>query len=412
MRFAQIRFDMNILVYSSQYRLPHESYGAPFTEQLVRAMQKLPDVTGTTVVCPIPWYPKSRLFCFNPAWSRLASVPNRDLVDGVEVFYPKYPMIPKISGGIQPWLLAATSLATVKTLHSKRNIDVINARWIYPDGVAAMWMGRRLRIPVVLTALGCDINLYSNYRIRGAQIRWALRQADHITAVSQPLVDKIISLGVAPDRVTCEPNGVDLERFSSQPIGTDAAAQPSMRPKYLLVVARLSEEKGIGNLVQALHVLKHGGALTFRTVIVGDGPERRSLEADVGRLGLADDVTFVGSVPHLQVDTWMRNAGALCLPSLREGMPNVVLEALATGIPVVASRVGGIPAVIDETSGIMVTPGDIEELAAALRVVFARRWDASQLRARVGHMSWHNAATVQVEIFRRASHRMRDRGGT
>lgn len=402
---------MNILVYSSQYRLPNEAYGAPFTEQLVRAMQKLPSVTGMTVVCPVPWYPRSRLFRFNPDWSKLAAVPHQGVVDGVAVLYPKYLMVPKISGAVQPWLLAAASFGAIKALHASRKIDVINARWIYPDGVAAVWMGRRLGIPVVLTALGCDINLYSNYYVRGVQIRWALRRADHVTAVSRPLVDKIVSLGVSPDRVTCEPNGVDLDRFDSQKRkAANELAPSSLAPNYLLAVARLSEEKGIGNLVRALGLLKQRNALKFRTVIVGDGPDRRSLLADVGRLDLNDHVTFIGSVPHSQVDAWMRNAHALCLPSLREGMPNVVLEALATGIPVVASRVGGIPDVIDDTSGVMVPPGDIESLATALHAVFTRQWDASQVRARVAHLSWRNAAAVQLEIFEKISIGMRQQG--
>jgi glycosyltransferase involved in cell wall biosynthesis len=383
---------MKILVYTSVYRLPHEAYGAPFTEQLVRALQKLTDVT---VVCPTPWYPKSRPFRFNPKWSALAGVPARCVMDGIEVFYPKYPMIPKFSGMLQPSLQAVTSLGLIRKLQRSGKIDIINARWIYPDGVAAAWIGRRLRIPVVLSALGCDINLYSTYRVRGAQIRWALAKADHITTVSQPLAEKVIRLGVDPARVTCELNGVDLDRFRVR----DASDIPMSA--YLLAVARLSEEKGIPTLVQALHILKRREALTFRTIIIGDGPQKARLQEDISRCELTHGVSLIGAVAHSQVDAWMRNAYALCLPSLREGMPNAVLEALASGLPVVASRVGGIPDIINATNGLMVEPGSAENLADALQLAFARKWDARQIRASVENMSWAHAAAVQMDIFRR-----------
>lgn len=398
---------MNILVYTSQYRLPHEAYGAPFTEQLVRAMRKLADVT---VVCPTPWYPRSRLFHFNNKWLALANVPARYLMDGIEVIYPKYPMIPKVSGVVQPMLQVATSIALISKLHRKKKIDVINARWIYPDGVAAVWIGQRLGIPVVLTALGCDINLYSTYRFRGAQIRWALHHADHVTAVSAPLAQKMVELGVPPDGVSCEPNGVDLGRFRVHAEATNMPACGLPASPCLLVVARLSEEKGIGNLIAALHLLKQRGALAFHTVVVGDGPQKESLTEDVNRYSLAKDVLFTGAVPHADVDKWMSRAHALCLPSLREGMPNVVLEALASGLPVVASRVGGIPDVINTANGIMVEPGMPEDLAAALEDVFSRKWDSARIRASVEHLSWDSAASAQIEMFRKVLARVAPRG--
>lgn len=388
---------MNILVYTSQYRLPHEAYGAPFTEQLVQAMNEQAQVM---VVCPTPWYPQAKLFRLRAKWSVLADVPSHCRMDGVEVYYPKYPMIPKLSGGIQPWLQAISSLRLIRALNRHRKVDIINARWIYPDGVTAVWIGQQLRIPVVLTALGCDINLYSGYRIRGAQIRWAMRNADFITAVSRPLAEKVIDLGVDRDLVRCEPNGVDLGRFRAQ-AGSVAKHSPdrSMHT-YMLVVARLSEEKGIDHLIRALSLLNQRGALTFKTFIVGDGPLKAALLDDVHRYALTQYVSFVGAVPHNEVETWMRNAHALCLPSLREGMPNVILEALASGLPVVASRVGGIPDVINATNGVLAEPGSAGDLATALQYVFSREWDAQQIRSSVEHMSWTNAATVQIEIFK------------
>ncbi len=133
--------------------------------------------------------------------------------------------------------------------------------------------------------------------------------------------------------------------------------------------------------------------------LVGDGPLRETLLADIAARGLASRVKCMGSCPHEQVATWMGAADVFCLPSLNEGCPNVVLEALFSGRPVVASRVGGIPEMVNEPNGLLPPAGDALALASALALALDRSWDAPSLRRGVMHLTWEAAAALYHRVF-------------
>lgn len=380
---------MRILLYSSQFPTLKDPNGGVFTAQLAHAMARTNDVE---VVCPLPWCPNTGWARRHPVWSQLAGVPACGEYRGLPVFYPKYLHVPKLSGPWQPLLQALSGRALCAGRHAQRPFDVIHAHWLYPDGVAAALLAQRLRLPLVLTALGSDVNVAARYRLRRIQIQWALRRAATVTAVSRALVARLIEIGAPAARVHYIPNGIDAHKFSPPDSDATARARTALgldsEARYLLFVGRLHAVKGLHTLLQALARLKAKGPLEFTTLLVGDGAERRGLEAQASALGLRDVVRFIGERPHDEISIWLRAADCFCLPSLMEGMPNVVLEASACGLPVVATNVGALPDMINPKTGVLVPPSDPNALADAIARAFGTPWRRTDVAHASLTQSW------------------------
>ena len=147
-------------------------------------------------------------------------------------------------------------------------------------------------------------------------------------------------------------------------------------------------------MLQALAQLREQGGLEFTTHFIGAGPLERELKELAAKLALGESVRFWGQRRHEEIPRWMNAVDLFCLPSIREGCPNVLLEALASGKPVVASRVGGIPELVGDHNAVLVPPGEPEALAAALRTAIAASWDQRQLRESVQGFSWDAGAAA------------------
>ena len=294
-------------------------------------------------------------------------------------------------------------LRAIVRLHRARRFDVVAGLWLYPDGVAAAWASRWLGVPLVLVGLGCDINVCLDVPAQARQILSAVRRASSVIVVSQNLKDRLCAAGVPAAHVSVVANGVDLERF--RPRDRAAAARDlgltDSGPRCLYV-GRLAEEKGVTYLVEAMRALqaRRSGVTLY---VVGDGPLRRPCEALVEQYGLGKVVRFVGARDHAEVGSWIAAADLLCLPSLREGCPNVVLEALASGRPVVATRVGDVPDVVHAGNGVLVDPADGAQLAAALDTALAIDWDPEAIRQSMSRRSWTAVAERYYGAFRTAA---------
>ncbi len=384
-----------VVLVSNIFPNPAQPTKGVFTARLLKELKAFSDVT---VISPLPWFPKSLAFGIFKTWSQFAMVPDEGVYGDVKVYYPKYLLMPKVSGALHPFLVFLSMLPVLRSLKRQGACDIINAHWVYPDGVAACMAGRLLKIPVVLTAMGCDINLYGAYRLRAPQIKWALNAAEGITTKSRDLAKKITRFGVSSDKVAFIPNGVDLSMFSAS-----NGAKTHATGSQALYLGRLSAEKGVDTLVDAIVMLARGGEKDIRLAIVGDGELNAALQKKVKENGLEDIVTFHGPVPHAEVAGYLRKSGVLCLPSLREGTPNAALEALACGRPVVASRVGGLPDIIIEgVNGFMFEPGSAKGIAEALKTAVKKAWDSSAIAATVAHLTWHDSAEAYLREYLKA----------
>jgi glycosyltransferase involved in cell wall biosynthesis len=270
-------------------------------------------------------------------------------------------------------------------------VDVVYAAWMFPDGVAAAELARRSHRPYGLMAQGSDLHHLQNPR-RRTTILQAVRDARAVVCVSESLRETLAGAGALPERLHVAPNGVDHALFAFQP---QAEARRRLElageQRILLFVGHLWPVKTVDTLLRAFRAVRSAcGPGAVRLFIVGDGPERRRLEALTRTLGLQEDVRFCGAVAHDRIPAWLNAADCLCLSSRSEGMPNVVIEALACGCPVVATDVGACRELLhDEPATGLVPPGDPAAFAEALRSVLRLTPDRRGLAARNGRrFSW------------------------
>ena len=348
-----------------------------------------------TVLAPTPWFP-SRHPRFG-AWSRLAAVPRRETRHGLDVWHPRYPVIPRIGMSLAPLLLYRASLAALRRLVAEGlQFDAIDAHYVYPDGVAAIWLGQHFRKPVVITARGSDITQLPDYAMPRRLIQMALRRADALIGVSAPLCARMVELGADPTRVTTLRNGVDIATF--RPVDRAASrAELGLTRPTLISVGSLIERKGHHHTIAAMRDLPE-----CELIIVGEGPERDRLAAQIARLGLTDRVRLLGPRPHAALAACYSAADAMVLASSREGWANVLLEAMACGTPVVASNIPGNPDVVTSPeAGLIIRENTPSGIAEGVRRLFATPPDRAATRAFAERFGWDETSQGQLRIFRK-----------
>lgn len=382
---------MKALVITKIFPSSVEPLSSPFNRQQFSALSRLCELE---VLATIPWFPGASALGRWSAAGRLGAVPSEEWIDGVHVRHPRFAFIPKVGHSIAGPLYAASLAATV--LPYRGRVDVVLGAWAYPDGFAAVAIAEALGVPSVVKLHGSDMNVVARMPGPRRRLRWALPRASRVVAVSRPLAEQAIELGVAPERVDVVPNGIDREVFRPRD-RSEARAALGLElgdQKVVLYVGHLSEEKGAFDLVRAWQLRSsdlHGARLIF----VGDGAGADACRALASDLGVRAE--FVGAQPHETIPRWLAAADLLCLPSWNEGMPNVVVEALACGRPVVATAVGGIPDVVRGDAGALVPTRDPQALGEALVRILARSHDAASISAALQRPDWPTSAGLLYE---------------
>jgi len=345
------------------------------------------------VLAPVPWLPPLISYgAVGPLWK----VPRHSARGGIAVEHPRYLVVPKIGMNIAPFTLyRAMHSQLKKLLASGIKVDLIDAHYFYPDGVAAVWLARAFDLPVVVTARGTDISLIPQFAFARKLIVEAARHADGVIAVCQALKDELVALGVPADRVSVLRNGVDLELF--QPRDRLALRKAMAVDGFTLVsVGHLIERKGHHHAIEALTGLPDATLL-----IAGDGPERSALEALAARIGVAGRVRFLGVLAQSALCDVYNCADALVLASSREGWANVLLEAMACGTPVIASAVWGTPEVVASPDAGRLMPSldanGVVEAATALRGALPER---AATRKYAEGFDWQSTTDGQIRLFR------------
>jgi len=262
----------------------------------------------------------------------------------------------------------------LQMLFSRYRFDLVHAHWVVPNGVLAAGMALIHRRPLFISLHGSDMYLAQRSAVWGALARRAFGVANGITACSQPLADAAIRLGAKADRTRVIPYGADPRRFAVHQTSSDLRRQLNLGPSdpVVLAVGRLVGKKGFGDLVRAMpRIIQEVPAV--RVIILGEGPERSALEDLRNQLGLNDHLLLPGEVSWSHVPDYLALANVFVMPSIRDttgnldGLPNVILEAMAAGCPVVATRIAGIPlAVSDGETGLLVDEASPERLGTAI----------------------------------------------
>ncbi len=292
-------------------------------------------------------------------------------------------------------------LPLARRLHRETKFDCIDAHFIYPDGFAAVLLGKSLGLPVIVSARGTDINVYPSFRFIRPMITWTLRQAAGAIAVSTELKNKMVALGVPQTGIQVISNGVDVERF--RPLDARASRRQlglSEEGRMIISVGSLIESKGHHLLISAVAALAHKFP-DLRLYVLGEGIYRSSLEGLIREKGLQDLVFLTGNRPNEELALWFSAADVSCLVSSREGWPNVVSESLACGTPVLATRVGGIPEIINSPKLGTLVERDVSSVAAGLEQSLNQVWNRSQV-AQLGSTRNWGAVAAEVEAFLRS----------
>ncbi len=350
------------------------------------------------MVAPIAWLP------FRPPF------PSTEEIAGLLVHHPKQFYLPKLGRTLNPLLYALSTRPLITRLCP---FDVILVNWAYPDACGIACVACDLRVPFVVSISGSDANRYLAYRTRRRQILSMLRQARAIIVRSRALKELLVSHGADADKIHVLYNGVDRTLFRPQTadhglqtLTTGQSLQSpvsSLQSSQLLYVGRLSPEKGIDDLLRALGLVRDQHGADVRLTIVGDGPQRAELQRLATTLNLDGVVDWAGQKRPEEIVIYMNVAHLLCLPSHMEGVPNAALEAFACGLPVVATRVGGLPEVVTAETGILVEPHQPPALATALQDALARRWDHQAILTHAGRFDWTANARALLKILQRAA---------
>ena len=388
---------LRTLLFSTLYPSSARPVHGIFVETRLRELLAQGGVE-TRVVAPVPWFPST-----DPKHGEraaMARTPLREQRNGIDVRHPRYPLIPKIGMTVTPALLALWARPAVQAvLVEGFDFDLIDAHYYYPDGVAAALLARHFRKPLVITARGTDLNLIPQYTLPRRMIQWTARQADASIGVCAALMDVLGDLGIEPARLHVMRNGVDLKRFRPLPQAQMRAELGIDGAPLLLSVGHLIERKGHHVAIDALAALRatHPGA---RLVIAGEGEERERLLQRARERGVADQVRLVGSVPNTELLRWYSAADALVLASSREGWANVLLEAMACGTPVVATRIWGTPEVVaSDAVGRLVAERSGAAFADATRALLAAAPDRAAVRRYAEGFSWEATSQAQMRLF-------------
>jgi teichuronic acid biosynthesis glycosyltransferase TuaC len=387
---------MRVLVLSSVFpNAANPTYGV-FVRERVR---HLAECCEAVVVAPVPWFPLNRRI----RGTERDAVPRVERDGRLTVYHPRFLCVPGVGKSLDGLFYFLGLRPFIARLRRQFAFDLIDAHFTYPDGVAGALLGRSVGCPVVLTVRGSHDIRHAGYRLRRPQIRFALRAADRVIAVSASLGRFVESLGVAADRMRVIPNGVDPARFTP----TDRAAArtalglPPDR-RILLAVGSLVEGKGHHRVLEALPALV-AERPDILYVVVGGAPSdgyRRQLEAFVDRHGLRDHARIVGPRPHHEVPRWMAAADLFCLATKSEGWCNAITEALACGLPVVTTRVGGNEEIVrDGRDGLLVPFWDAQAFRTAVGAALDRPWDRAEISARIRAAGWRRTADAVMQEF-------------
>lgn len=374
---------MNILVVSSLYPNILEPALGIFVEQQVRELARLSPVR---VIAPVVLRPGIH-------------VPLEEVRHDIHIHHPRRVVIPKIGRCFYGDLYYRGIRSAARAIKTTFDFDVILGYFAYPDGYAAMRLAWEHRKPLCVASLGSDIKVYARGFLRRRLTVRTLNAAQKVIAVSDELACSMKSLGVDTSRIVTLLNGVDKDLFHRQDrsAARKSLGIPDDKP-IILFVGNLKEVKGVLYLVEACVRLMRENPGKYRAILVGDGEFRRRVEAEIIRAKMQQYILLAGARKHSSIPQWINASNVVCLPSVSEGCPNIVLEALACGRPVVATRVGGIPELVtSDEYGFLVPPRDPQALADALRAALERQWDPDAVARRAQGCSWQDNARMLHE---------------
>lgn len=354
-----------------------------FNKQQFSELSKLCDLK---VVAPIPIY-KNR------------SVPKRGSIDGIETFYPRYFMTPKVLRSLYGYFYYLSLRNTIIKIKKIWPFDIILTAWAFPDGFGSQLIAKELKVPCVIMVLGSDINIQTNYLLRKRMIVNSLNAVSMVISVSKTLKTRMIDIGVREDKITVVTNGINKDIF--RPFSSFEARHALNLPhdaKIVLFAGNLVQGKGAELIVEAFPEIINKEAKAL-LVIAGDGKMKKTLMTRVAKLGITNRVIFVGRQSHESMPKYMNASNVFCLPSASEGCPNVILEALSCSVPIVGSDIPAIAEILEGSKNAILSPvGNVSVLSQSVLKLLSVHKDMI-IPEDDRTMSWQENATIVYRLF-------------
>jgi len=384
---------MNILVLTTLYPNNVQHRHGIFIENRVKELVKRYPEAKVKVIAPVPYFPS---FLPVKEYKKYSKVVSKEIRANIEVIHPKFFVVPKVGMNITPYFLYRTCLASIAEIQAEGfDIDVIDSHYFYPDGVVASWIGKKLNIPVMVTARGSDINIIPQNATAKKRIIKALSTIQASAAVSQALADEMVKLAPSAKKPIVLRNGVDLDFFHPDAAKHTLPFAVEKNEKLILSVGNLVELKGHHLVIEALASLDN-----TKLIIIGEGEEKVNLRKLVAELSLTDRVFFTGNIMQAELPGYYAAADALVLASSREGMPNVLLESLACGTPVIATNVGGSSEVITHDDiGILLKERSANGIAKAVKTLLIKGVSSEKVRLFAQQLSWEDVTKKQYDFL-------------
>jgi len=349
-----------------------------------------------TSIYPLPWKPNKATFNFQQ-YSCLSNKHNVDFLVPVPWFewvknlrvltgehgykhvcYFPFFYIPGLFRSLNSFFLVFSIFICVFPLIKMIKAKTVLASWAFPDGLACAWLKKLCNYRLYIQCLGSDINVHVEDPFRRKLLKKSFEKADGVITVSKALENKVKKL--APETATKTIyNGVNFNLFT-----TSAEKLPETS---IIFIGNMIKTKGVYELIEAAqNLLTEGHEFNFH--FIGNGPELNNINNIIKQSGLNKQIILHGTVNHDEVVGLLQKCHALVLPSYREGVPNVIMEAFACGVPVVATNVGGIAEVLNELNGVLLATHQSKDIAAGIVKCFKREWQAEEIRASIDNFTW------------------------
>ena len=388
---------LRILSISTLFPSPARPSFGLFVASQMRAVVAL-GMVDLVMINPIgipPW-PLSR----RQPYATYDTAPAQSDVTGIPVHHPRFTLIPRLGADSNPRRIIRAIWPLVRRLHAQQPFDLVDAQFFFPDGPVAAEIARRLGLPHTIKARGSDILLWSTSPAALPQILKAGRSAAALLTVSQALGRDMAALGLPESRIITHYTGLDHSRFRLRPRAEARAALPFALPPeapLLVTPGSLIAIKGQELAIQALTHLP-----SAHLALAGAGPDEAALRALTARLGLTHRVHFLGQVNHDTLPILMAAAQAIVLPSEREGLANVWVEALACGAPLVIPPIGGAAEILTAPTAGRIAARDPQAIAQAVQDVLAAALPPEHVATHAAGYTWENNARNLVRIWQDA----------
>ena len=392
---------IKVLIITHAFPTKYNPIASIFLLQQLNELKKYCDVK---IIFPYAYVPKISIL--NP-YHKFSAVPFKETFSGMEVYHPKYFMFPRFRGLYESWLFPSVLYleALSSWSHSKRtgeklmeawNPDIIHIHGQVSESLIGVHLKQKYKKPLLVTLYGSDLERFAKKFPTRYLSRYALDNSDKIIVQSKFQQKILKKMGFESLPI---PMGALLDKF--KPRGKNASRKALNLPldkKIILFVGHLFERKGVEYLVRAMNIVKEKDS-SILCCIIGSGSLESSLKKLSEDLELEDYIAFLGQEKRENIPLYMNACDVVALPSLSEGLPVVLCEALASGKPVVATNVFGTPELVDKDTGYLVKPKNPADLAEKILLALNKRWDKSKLTKKASGFSVANSAGKILKLY-------------